>query len=410
MRNTISNNSQGVLKLYPSDKTNPDSTYLQQFQKNIMSQSGIDGIVEHIFEILGTSNKWAVEFGAWDGKLYSNSWNLINNHDWKSVFIEGNSAKYLDLLDTYECNPNVIPVNTYVAIEEGLSSLDEILKTYNVPQDFDFLSVDVDGCDWYIWQTLQAFRPRLIVIEFNPTIPNYVLFIQPKDVAINQGCSLRALIELGKEKGYELVATTGWNAFFVRKEDFPRFKIQDNSIDAMHNSDEFASTIFQLYDGTLVLAGCTRLLWHNISLNANDIHVLPEAFRKFGDAAISNNYTGIRLADLKLLSKVLKQYHAENASYPLSEGFDGFYTSWGKAGQNWISGLTPKYLYTLPREPKQSDDPRQQYLYRSNGKDYKLICHGVEDVHIVAQTHPKLIDPQRNTWAYGYWTQDAANW
>ena len=38
-----------------------------------MTQRGEDGIIEKIFEIVGATNRYCVEFGAWDGKLYSSA-------------------------------------------------------------------------------------------------------------------------------------------------------------------------------------------------------------------------------------------------------------------------------------------------------------------------------------------------
>ena len=90
-----------------------------------------------------------------------------------------------------------------------------------------------------------------------------------------------ATIELGKQKGYELIATTPLNAFFVVKELFDQFQIADNDIDAMHSPGKFEFKLFQLYDGTLVLTGCQRLLWANIPIKREDLQVLPPEKRIF---------------------------------------------------------------------------------------------------------------------------------
>jgi hypothetical protein len=136
-----------------------------------------------------------------------------------------------------------------------------------------------------MWESLSTFSPRLISIEFNPTVPNDIIFIQDNDPTINQGCSLAALIELAQSKSYELVATTSWNAFFVKKELFEKFDIEDNSINAMHDTAHLESRLFQCYDGSLVLVGCKHLLWHDVGIASEDIQVLPKALRKFGGAA-----------------------------------------------------------------------------------------------------------------------------
>ena len=277
------------LKLFSKSLVKPECAYLQKYRKNIKSQNGEDGIIKKILEILGTKNKWCVEFGAWNGQHFSNSWALINNSNWNAVLIEGNKDRFGELNTLYAKNKKVITLNTFVEMDAGKNSLDSILANTKIPNDFDFLCIDVDGCDWHIWKSLVNYQPRLVLIEFNPTIPNHVSFVQDRNMSVNHGSSLRALIELGKKKEYELVATTGWNAFFVKAEDYPLFEIKDNSIDSMHtlenallSGDNAESTFFQLYDGTIVLCGCNYLLWKDgMPITNEDIQVLPRALRRY---------------------------------------------------------------------------------------------------------------------------------
>jgi len=77
-----------------NDKGN---NWLALYRKNITSQSGEDGIIEKIFELIKGDN-WCVEFGACDGKSTSNTWNLINNKGWSAVPIEPNKKKIKNLL------------------------------------------------------------------------------------------------------------------------------------------------------------------------------------------------------------------------------------------------------------------------------------------------------------------------
>jgi hypothetical protein len=125
-------------------------------------------------------------------------------------------------------------------------------------------------------------------------------------------------------------------------------------------------------------------------------------------------YTGYgskRLEDLTVICKALSAYHKKHGIYPKSSGgWDGFYSAWGKSGSDWISGLVPAYLSELPRDPRHTDLPEQQYLYMSNGEDYKLISHNPEDLEIVKQAHPEMTDPMRAAWAYGFWTEGGIGW
>jgi len=261
----------------------PETVFLQKFRRNVASQRGEDGIIEKIFEIAGVNNRYCVEFGAWDGKLHSNTWNLLKNCGWRGLLIEANEEKFGELEAEYADRNDVSLLNALVGTA-GEQTLDAILADVGAPRDLDFLCIDVDGVDWHIWNSLANFTPRLIAIEFNPTVPNDVIFVQDDDASVNQGASLLALVELGKSKGYELIATTEWNGFFVRKEIFPEFGIEDNDINAMHDTANFESRLFQCYDGTLVLAGCKHLLWCDVTIGQEDIQVLPAALRRYGDA------------------------------------------------------------------------------------------------------------------------------
>lgn len=261
----------------------PESTFLQNFRGNITSQRGEDGMIGRIFEIIGTNNMYCVEFGAWDGKLLSNTWNLLNYFGWRGLLIEANEEKFGELELEYSGRNNVTLRNTLIETK-GSQSLDALLADANAPVDLDFLSIDIDGMDWHIWDSLTKFRPRLILVEFNPTVPNDVVFVQDNDASVNQGASLLAFIELGKSKGYELIATTEWNAFFVDETIFPALNIEDNDINAMHDPSTFETRLFQCYDGTLMLAGCKHLLWSSVAISQEDIQVLPAALRKYDDA------------------------------------------------------------------------------------------------------------------------------
>ena len=141
------------------------------------------------------------------------------------------------------------------------TTLDSIIDASGVPEDFDLLSIDVDGIDWHIWNSLVKYKPRVVCIEFNPSMPNNVFYVQDDDVSTQKGSSLRAMIELGKDKGYELVATTELNAIFVREELFPLFEIEDNSIHAMHAPGGYEAVTFQFYDGTSGKGGMLEPLW-----------------------------------------------------------------------------------------------------------------------------------------------------
>lgn len=256
-------------------------TWLLDFKYDRFSQHGEDGIIEKILEILPEKDRYCVEFGAWDGIAMSNTRNLIINKGYSAVLIEGDSAKFEELKRNYAENPNVITMNRFVGFGEN-DNLDQILKDTPVPVDFDFLSIDIDGNDYHVWKAIKKYRPKVVCIEFNHTVPTEVEFVQPADHSINQGASLLSLVKLGKEKGYELVVTTLVNAFFVKKEYFSLFEIKDNRPETLRTNLDYVTYIFLGYDGTLFLRGYKKSPWHEgLELDESRIQILPDFLRKY---------------------------------------------------------------------------------------------------------------------------------
>ena len=193
---------------YATSKLNDKKNLLNNYSKSIYSQFGEDGILLEILNRLGKENldHWCVEFGARDGISDSNTYNLIKNHNYKAVLIEGDKKYYKKLCNNFQ-NNSVIKINKYVNFS-GDNKLDNILLNTNIKKNFDFLSIDIDGCDYHVLASLTEFRPKIICIEFNHFIPNSVEFIQEKNFDIKQGSSAKSIAKLGLEKGYKLIASS----------------------------------------------------------------------------------------------------------------------------------------------------------------------------------------------------------
>jgi hypothetical protein len=262
-----------------------ESNWLNNFAENITSQCGEDGIIEKIVEIINIDNGWCVEFGAWDGVLYSNTHNLIKKMGYSGVLIEADKKRFLDLSKTYDGNSKVIALNAFVGFERG-NDLDSILdgQVKGIPLNFDVLSIDIDGNDYHVWESVTRYCPKIVVIEYNPTIPNQVEFIQAKDVRVAQGSSILSIYKLAKSKGYELVAATELNAIFVAEQYFSLFDIKDNSLDAMRTDNSRITYIFNGYDGTVFIRGCGTVRWHDIPYRESKVQHLPKCLRKYPDS------------------------------------------------------------------------------------------------------------------------------
>ncbi len=123
------------------------------------------------------------------------------------------------------------------------------------------------------------------------------------------------------------------------------------------------------------------------------------------------------VSDLREIRRALESYYQDTGSYPSSGGnWDGYISKFGDSlGNSWIPALIPEYFTVMAREPRKTTDNESQYLYKSDGVEYKLIYHKsvLEDCLIVKAKYPSLVDPRRNDvgdcWGFGYWTPGAAN-
>lgn len=250
---------------------------LLEYAANIHSQTGEDGVLAKILETLPVKDQWCVEFGAWDGRHLSNTCNLIENQGYSAVLIEPNPARFEALLARHRGNSKIVALNKFVGFGKD-DSLDVLLAETPIPQQFDLLSIDIDGNDYHAWAATSSYTPKVVCVEFNPTIPSEVEFVQRADGTVSQGSSLLSLAHLGRKKGYELVAVTPLNAIFVRAEYFPLFGIQNNDPRALREDTSAVTYIFNGYDGTIFVRGAETVQWHGLRY-AKRIRQLPAVFR-----------------------------------------------------------------------------------------------------------------------------------
>jgi hypothetical protein len=253
---------------------------LSKFKRNIFSECGEDGIIEEVFNRLKKAkivlDKKCCEFGAWNGMHSSNTYNLIKNQNYGAILIEGDKKKFKELSDNIP-DKKIIKINKFVEFS-GKNKLDNILKENNFNKNFDFLSIDIDGNDYHIFEGLSYHQPKLICIEFNPSIPNEVIFIQRKDVTINQGSSAFALMKLAKKKLYSPITATDLNLFFI-KNSLKKYIVKKKyEIDDLIN-DKNKNYIFFGYDGSIITSKSLFLTWHGLKIKK--INVLPEILCQF---------------------------------------------------------------------------------------------------------------------------------
>jgi len=207
-----------------------------QYAKNVYSQNGEDGILEEILKLLGIQNSadsWCVEFGAWDGKHLSNTFNLVTQ-GWSSVMIEGDSERFQSLIQTAKEFHNMHIIEAYVSqYNTENNSLDKLLSTTPIPNNFELLSIDVDSYDSDIWETLQNYSAKVVVIEINGSVPPGIYW-RHKDTPIDSisiGTTFSEMLNIAKQKNYTLVCQPG-NCIFVKNDLLPLLNMPPDLIES----------------------------------------------------------------------------------------------------------------------------------------------------------------------------------
>jgi hypothetical protein len=206
---------------------------LRGFEKKVFSQNGEDGIIEEIFRRIGVQSKFFVEFGAENG-LEGNCLNLAKNESWAGLYIEADKTKFSSLKKNLAGFPKVQCVSSLVTVD----NIEELLAENQVPFDFDLLSIDIDGNDYWVWKSVFKWKPRVVAIEYNASHSPSKKWIMSRNDSYSWngtsyfGASLAALEQLGRDKSYTLVATDtkGVNAFFVRDDLFSREKFLNTAV------------------------------------------------------------------------------------------------------------------------------------------------------------------------------------
>ena len=198
---------------------------LRQAEFRVFSQFGDDGIVEHLVGRIGVPRaaERFVEIGVED---YSeaNTRFLLVNRNWSGLIVDGTDAH----VRAVEASPlmwrhDIHPVTAFVEPH----NVNDLLREHGFDRDLGLLSIDVDGCDYWVWEAVEA-KPPIVVVEYNSlfgarravTIPYEAGFDRTRAHSSNLyfGASLGALALLAERKGYRLAGSnsTGNNAYFVR--------------------------------------------------------------------------------------------------------------------------------------------------------------------------------------------------
>jgi FkbM family methyltransferase len=163
-------------------------------------QHGEDRVLNFIFKDQPTG--LVVDVGSADGYLGSNSFGLLCKPGWDGILIEPEPKQFQELKDRYKNREGVICINCAVGTNEGvktfycggqvstfvedvkksaevnygikyietkveIKTLSRILEEAKAEKQIDFLSIDAEGMNYDVWQSLNPFlySPRVVCIE-----------------------------------------------------------------------------------------------------------------------------------------------------------------------------------------------------------------------------------------------------
>lgn len=186
---------------------------MDKYKTKVFSQFGQDGVIERIFSLIGTTNKFFVEFGSSGSDEGGGNTPYLRTKGFDGLLMD--ASKYTGGIQS----PSKYIVHQHSISVENIIGL---LHKYSVPKSLDFISIDIDGNDYWVWKELcKEYGPKVVCIESNFSIPTTMSVVQPYkedyvwDGSALYGASALALKKLGDLMGYHLVAVCGSDLVFV---------------------------------------------------------------------------------------------------------------------------------------------------------------------------------------------------
>jgi hypothetical protein len=191
----------------------------------VYSQFEEDGILLYVFAVIGAEYKTFIDIGAGDG-INSNCANLAVNFGWRGLFVDGNPLNIQRGKQYYSANPDtVLYPPTFVEAFVQAENINQLIQQNGFAGGVDLMSIDIDGNDYWIWDSLTVVQPRVVVIETHIEFGlNSIVVPYDKDYRYPgkhpdyHGASPVAMEKLARKKGYRLIGANhyGFNTFYVK--------------------------------------------------------------------------------------------------------------------------------------------------------------------------------------------------
>ena len=199
---------------------------LGDLEFSIFSQWGEDGIIDWLVENNPGIPQTFIEFGVED-YTESNTRFLLQSRNWSGLVIDGSEENILNIQKQgIYWRHNLTAKHAFIDCE----NINSLINESGYQGEIGLLSIDIDGNDYWVWDSINSISPAIVVCEYNALFGDIYSFTTPYRPDFHRtsahhsnlyfGASIQAMISLGKQKGYTFIGTnsTGVNAFFIRND------------------------------------------------------------------------------------------------------------------------------------------------------------------------------------------------
>jgi hypothetical protein len=220
-----------------------DYEKLSDYEFQVFSQWGEDGIIQFLVRKLNICSKIFVEFGV-ETYHEANTRFLMMKDNWSGLVIDGSKSN-INMIK----NQSISWRYSLTAVESFITAenINSIITENGIHGEIGILSVDIDGNDYWVTKAIDCIQPILLINEYNSVFGSDRAISVPYDPSfvrssahhsnLYYGASLAALTHLANKKGYALVGcnSNGNNAFYVRRDRLATLKelsVQEAFVDA----------------------------------------------------------------------------------------------------------------------------------------------------------------------------------
>ncbi len=193
---------------------------------SVYSQFGEDGIIQYLVEQVKDLPESFIEFGV-ETYTEASTRYLLENNNWRGLILDCDFQAMEAL-----CTESVFWRHDLTAVGAFIDcdNVNHLFTNHGFTGRIGLLSIDIDGNDYWVWDSINVVDPVIVVVEYNSVFGPSIAATIPYDPGFSRakahysmlywGCSLGALCRLAQKKNYSLVGcdSAGVNAFFVRND------------------------------------------------------------------------------------------------------------------------------------------------------------------------------------------------